>query len=117
MGWTTLPDKQHIEPDGMVLLGTPWGRLWCRLEVELSDVSYADIWPRCKKYGSSQRRDDLPVLVVCRDEEAEKNFHKAAKDSKVPPRMLTTTLGRLKEGSVFGRDVWSQYGVPTTLTP
>ena len=117
MGWTTLADRRRIEPDGMVLVGTPWGRLWCRLEVELSDMSYRAVWPRCDKYGSSNRRDDLPVLVVCRDERAEMNFHLAADDSEVPPRMLTTTLDRLKKGGVFGHAVWSDYGTRTTLTP
>ena len=117
MGWTTLADRRRIEPDGMVFLGTPWGRLWCRLEVELSDKSYEAVGPRCDKYGSGHRRDNLPVLVVCRDETAEGNFHLAARASELRPRMLTTTLGRLKEGGVFGRRVWSEYGIPRTLTP
>ena len=118
-GWqgrTTLADGRRIDPDGMVLVTTPWGRWWCYLEVELSDRTYRAVLPRCDKYGSKNRMDDLPVLIVCRDDCAEKNFHSAAKDSK-RPRMLTTTLTRLKEGGFFGHEVWSDYGERVTLAP
>ena len=115
--WTTLADERRIEPDGVLFLTTPWGRWWCYLEVELSDQTYDDVLPRCKKYGSRKRRDNLPVLIVCRDDQAEGNFHRAAADSKLPPRMLTTTLRRLKEGGMFGPGVWSRYGQRVTLAP
>ena len=115
--WTTLADERRIEPDGILFLTTPWGRWWCYLEVELSDQTYEDVLPRCKKYGSRKRRDNLPVLIVCRDDQAEGNFHRAAADSKLPPRMLTTTLRRLKEGGMFGPGVWSRYGRLVTLAP
>ncbi len=115
--WTTLADERRIEPDGILFLTTPWGRWWCYLEVELSDQTYEDVLPRCDKYGSRERRDNLPVLIVCRDDQAEENFHRAAADSSLPPRMLTTTLRRLKEGGMFGPGVWSQYGKPVTLAP
>ena len=119
-GWqarTTLADEQRIDPDAVVRVGTPWGRWWCYLEVELSDRTYGAVRPRCDKYGSPNRRDNLPVLIVCRDDQAEGNFHLAAADSDRPPRMLTTTLSRLKEGGVFGPGVWSRYGQPVTLAP
>jgi len=115
--WTTLADERRIEPDGILFLTTPWGRWWCYLEVELSDQTYEDVLPRCKKYGSRKRRDNLPVLIVCRDDQAEGNFHRAAADSNLPPRMLTTTLRRLKEGGMFGPGVWSRYGRLVTLAP
>ena len=115
--WTTLADGRRIEPDGILSLTTPWGRWWCYLEVELSDQTYEDVLPRCDKYGSRERRDNLPVLIVCRDDQAEQNFHRAAADSDLPPRMLTTTLKRLKEGGMFGLGVWSRYGQRVTLAP
>ena len=115
--WTTLADRQRIEPDAVISVETPWGRWWSYLEVELSDRSYRSVLPRCNKYGSKERRDDLPVLIVCRDDEAERNFHLAAAGSDMPPRMLTTTLSRLKEGTIFGPRVWSCYGQPVTLAP
>ena len=120
--WTTLADGRRIEPDGVIRVETPWGRWWCYLEVELSDRTYGAVLPRCDKYGSPHRRDNLPVLIVCRDDEAEKNFHLAAADlaaadSEVPPRMLTTTLSRLKEGGMFGPGVWSWSGQRVTLAP
>ena len=119
-GWqakTALAGRKRIEPDGVLLVQTPWGRLWCYLEVELSKRSYLAVKPRCRKYGSTARGDDLPVMVVCYDDRAEKNFQQAAAESGRRPRMLTTTLRRLKEGGVFGTDVWSHYGHPVTLVP
>ena len=102
---------------GVIRVETPWGRWWCYLEVELSDRTYGAVQPRCDKYGSKERLDNLPVLIVCRDDEAEKNFHLAAADSDLPPRMLTTTLSRLKEGGMFGPGVWSWSGQRVTLAP
>ena len=114
--WTTLADGRRIEPDGVIRVETPWGRWWCYLEVELSDWTYEDVLPRCEKYGSPNRLDNLPVLIACRDDEAEENFHLAAADSNAP-RMLTTTLRRLQEGGMFGPGVWSRYGQRVTLAP
>lgn len=115
--WTTLADGRRIEPDAVVLVETPWGRWWCYLEVELSDRTYGAVLPRCEKYGAQNRLDNLPVLVVCRDDQAEGNFHTAAANSELPPRMLTTTLSRLKESGMFGSGVWSRYGQQATLAP
>ena len=114
--WTTLADGRRIEPDGVIRVETPWGRWWCYLEVELSDWTYEDVLPRCEKYGSPNRLDNLPVLIACRDDQAEANFHLAAADSELPPRMLTTTLRRL-QGGMFGPGVWSRYGRRVTLAP
>ena len=108
-GWqgrTTLADGRRIDPDGVLLVETPWGRLPCRLEVELHDRTYEAVKPRCDKYGSEHRRDNLPVLVACRDDQAEGHFHLAAFHSNRKPQMLTTTLKRLKEGGLFGANVW-----------
>ena len=116
-GWTTLADGRRIEPDAVIFVETPWGRLWCYLEVELSDRTYRAVLPRCDKYASEERRDDLPVLIVCRDDKAEGSFHLAADASKTPPRMLTTTLSRLKKGKMFGPEVWSDSGKLVTLAP
>ena len=117
-GWratTVLSDHRRIEPDGIVLAGTPWGTKWCYLEFELSDRSWGDVKPRCEKYGSPYRLDDQPVLVVCHDDKAEQNFQKAGKLHRPPPRMLTTTLRRLSDAGVAGVGVWSDYGAPVTL--
>ena len=119
-GWqarTTLADGRRIDPDGAVLVETPWGRCWCYLEVELSDKTYMAVKPRCDKYGSDKRMDDLPVLIICRDDQAERNFHLAAAGSDITPLMLTTTLTRLKGGGFFGPGVWSDYGEAVTLAP
>ena len=119
-GWlarTTLATGQRIDPDAIILVKTPWGWEWCYLEVELSDRSYLAVLPRCQKYGSEHRRDDFPVLIVCYNDAAEANFRMAGLAVDPPPRMLTTTLRRLKDGEFFGEAVWSHYGVPVTLTP
>ena len=117
-GWrarVTLADGKHIDPDGMVLVNTTWGKYWCYLEFELSDRSYSAIKPRCEKYASWDRRDDYPVLVVCHDDRAEENFHKSGSECTPRPKMLTTTLRRLRDARVTGTGVWSDYGVPITL--
>ena len=117
-GWrarVTLADGRRIDPDGMVLVESLWGRLWCFIEVELSDRSYRAVKPRVEKYGSEHRRDDHPVLVVCHDDRAENNFHTAGLECARTPRMLTTTLRRLRDAGVAGTGVWSYYGLPTTL--
>ena len=77
-GWqasTTLVDGRIINPDGVILVETPWGRQWSYLEVELSDRTLRAVRPRCQKYGSQNRRDNFPLFVVCRDEQAERSFH------------------------------------------
>ncbi len=116
-GWqarVTLADGRRIHPDGIVLVETPWGRLWCFLEVELSDRSYSAVQPRVERYASEHRRDAHPVLIVCHDDRAEYTFHLAGLECNPLPRMLTTTLRRLRDGGVAGA-VWSFYGRPCTL--
>lgn len=118
LGWqarTTLANGKRIDPDGMVLARTLWGRDWCCFEIELSDRSYSAAKPRCGKYASKDRRDNHPALVVCLDDLAEKNFHAAGAEFEPPAMMLTTTLRRLRDGGVLGAGVWSHYGVPVTL--
>ena len=117
-GWratVTLADGRRINPDGVVLVRTPWGKLWCYLEFELSDRSPSAVGKRCGKYGAAERLDARPVLVVCYDDRAEKNFHEAGLACKPKLRMLTTTLGRVRESGVAGAGVWSHYGEPVTL--
>ena len=117
-GWqarTTLADGRGIDPDGKVLLDTPWGRSWCFMEVELSDTSYSALKPRCGKYGAASRRDDHPALFVCPDDRAERNVHLAGAEFDPRPRILTTTLARLQGHGVLGAGIWSHYGAPVTL--
>ena len=117
-GWqarTTLANGQRIDPDGIVLVLGPWGREWYNLEIELSDRSFGAARPRCEKYASGHRRDDGPVLVVCHDDEAERNWQRAAAQCAQPPPVLTTTLRRLRDAGMAGPGVWSQYGLKVTL--
>ena len=110
----TLADGSRIEPDGAVLVETPlWGKVWCYLETELSDRTPRAIGPRCKRYGSPDRLEDGPLLVVAYNELAEQHFQEAGRLYGL--RMLTTTLGRLAESGVAGPGVWSHYGTPVTL--
>ena len=117
-GWrarVALADGTRIDPDGMVLVETPWGRLWCFFEFELSDRSYKAVELRVKKYASEHRRDTHPVLFVCHDDRAEANFHAAGVECGRLPQMLTTTLRRLRDAGVAGTGVWFYYGLPRTL--
>ena len=117
-GWqarTALANGKGIDPDGKVLVNSPFGRRWHNVEVELSDTSYGALKPRCEKYNSPHRRDDDPALFVCPHDRAERNLHRAAAELAPRPRILTTTLRRLKDRGVFGDGVWVEYGTPVTL--
>ena len=117
-GWqarTALAHGRGIHPDGKVLIISPFGRRWHNIEVELSDTSYGALRPRCKKYNSPHRRDDDPVLFICPHDRAERNLHRAAAELAPRPRILTTTLRRLKDRGMFGDGVWVEYGTPVTL--
>ena len=115
--WTaviTMAGGRRIEPDGVMRVWTPqYGRRWCPLEVELSVRNLGAIEGRFKKYASPNRIDDGPLLVVAYNDDAEDNFHLFGSEYRL--RMLTTTMKGLAESGVFGRGVWSHYGVRTTL--
>ena len=108
-GWRAharLANGQVIEPDGMVRARTEWGVRWCFLEVELSDTGEMSFKDRCEKYGSTDRLEFHPLMMVLRNERAEANFHKAV--ARFAPRLhvMTTTLRRLRQGGVRGTGVW-----------
>ena len=96
----------RIEPDGVVLVDTPWGRLWCNLELELSDIGVESFKERCEKYGSLHRRDANPLLMVCRNERAAENFQSAARRYSPDLRVATTTVHRIRDHGVLGEAVW-----------
>ena len=108
-GWrahSTLATGGRIEPDGVVLVDTPWGRLWCNLELELSDIGVESFKERCEKYGSLHRRDANPLLMVCRNERAAENFQSAARRYSPDLRVATTTVHRIRDHGVLGEAVW-----------
>ena len=110
-GWrahASLSNGMTIQPDGVVLLDTPWGLFWCYLEFELSDRSVKAFTARCEKYGSEHRLESHPLLMVCHDGRAEENFRLAARASAPELRALTTTLARLRDGGVLGGEAWRQ---------
>ena len=101
-GWRAhayLAGGGRIEPDGVVRLGTPWGLQWCYLELELTDFSVGAFQDRCEKYGSPQRRDPWPLLMVCQNDAAERNFHQAVSRYAPGLRGASTTLRRLRDAS------------------
>lgn len=113
-GWRAharLANGLTIQPDGVVLLQTPWGRRWCYLEFELSDRSVRAFAPRCQKYGSGHRLENHPLLMVCHDGRAEENFRRAAREYAPELQAFTTTLARLRDGGVLGRGVWRRWVV------
>ena len=113
-GWRAharLANGMTIQPDGVVLLQTPWGRRWCYLEYELSDRSEKAFAPRCAKYGSGHRLESHPLIMVCHDGRAEANFWRAAREYAPEIWALSTTLARLREGGVLGPGVWRRWVV------
>lgn len=104
-----------IAPDGMVFLGqSPFGPTWAYLEYERSARGEARVGSKLNGYGSPNRQDDWPVLVVCWDEAAESVFHLVGRRLRVP--MLTTTIGRIAGHGPLNNDrCWQIYGEPVVL--
>ena len=108
-GWRAhakLANGRVIEPDGVVWVRTPWGIRWCFLEVELSDTSEMSFKDRCEKYGSTDRLENHPLMMVLRNELAEVNFHKAVARFAPGLQVMTTILPRLRQDGVRGSGVW-----------
>lgn len=97
-----------LAPDAMVFLEEGgYGRGWYYVEYERTARGEARVTRKLRAYLTGNRRNGWPVLVVCRDEVAEKNFWKVGSGLD----MLTTTVARVKRGSGHGQEgVWQRFG-------
>ena len=78
-GWRSWEDMGAdgggIAPDGLVLLRhSPYGPGWHYVEYELRARGVSRVVRKLRGYGSARRRDRWPVLVVVRDEAAERDL-------------------------------------------
>ena len=112
--WEHLGDAS-IVPDAMINLSqSPYGPGWCYFEYERSARGFARVSRKLRGYGARNRQDDWPVLVACWNDSSEAVFHEVG--SQLGLRMLTTTVGRLKEHPVIGPGgCWSRYGRPSVI--
>ena len=101
--WRTAPGSSLTGWYCATLRG---GKLWCKLELELSDFSVKAFKPRCEKYGSEDCRDSHPLMMACRDDRAENNFHRAVAAYAPGLRVFTSTVRRLRVGGVFVKNAW-----------
>ena len=112
-GWRYYEDlgsQGAVSPDAMVLLeDNIFGAGWVYFENELSARTPKRAAAKQKNYLAPSRRDRRPVLVVCWNDNAEKNFQQVGQEARLP--MLTTTVARIKDSGPFGTfDCWSLYG-------
>ena len=101
-----------IAPDAMVRLTvSPYGPGWHYGEYERSARGRSRVEEKLRGYGSPRRRDRYPVVLVCRDDEAEAHFQDLGRELGLA--LVTTTLGRLRKLGPGG--CWSMYGEPVRL--
>ena len=113
--WEHLGDG-GIAPDVLVfLVNTPFGPVWCYVEVELSARGESRWRKKLAGYGNPRRRDDFPVLAICRDKPSETNAQTVGRELGIT-RLITTTVDRLAKNGPLGNDAaWSRYGQAVTL--
>ena len=97
------------------LVDTPFGPVWCYVEVELSARGESRWRKKLAGYGTPRRRDDFPVLAICRDDPSETNAQAVGRELGIT-RLITTTVDRLAKNGPLGNDAtWSRYGQAVTL--
>ena len=65
-------------------------------------------------YGSADRGDGCPVLIVCWNDDTESVFQRLGSGMGIP--LLTTTIKRLEEhGPLDNFGCWSMYGQPARI--
>ena len=99
-----------ISPDAIIRLNdSPFGAGWHYMEYELTAQDNQKVSDKLNSFASPLRRDDFPLMVVCANEQAERNFHAAGQ--RLGIRMITTTLARLRNHGALGNNLcWSYYG-------
>ena len=112
-GWRhmeSLGDQGGIAPDAMLMLSeSPYGAGWHYVEYERTARGEDRVAKKLRGYGSARRRDRYPVVLVCRDDDAEKRFQAQGRESGI--LLITTTLKRLQEYGALGTtSCWSAYG-------
>lgn len=114
--YEAMGEAGALAPDALVhLAGGVFGDGWYRIEYELSATGEARIEQKLNGYASPLRRDSWPLLAVCRNDQAERNF-RAKGQTLGLTGMLTTTVARLRRYRAVGNDqCWSLYGQPVAL--
>lgn len=112
-GWRSYDTMDHhgaVSPDAVAFLTESfYDPGWHYIEYERSARSPAPVGKKLRNYLAPVRGDQMPVLVVCWNDNAEGNFHAAGGDAGL--RMLTTTIDRLAEFGPLGNfQCWSLYG-------
>ena len=118
--WEHLGGGGGISPDGMVMLkDSPYGPGWHYVEYERSARGRFRVRKKLRGYGDWRRQDNWPVLVVCRNDRAERVFWEVGSqrpEGEIP--MLTVTESRLAEARLKRADFrsqWLQYGEPALV--
>ena len=106
--------RHAVTPDGLVLPHhSPYGPVFHLVEYERSARGLARATKKLRGFAALRAigRPNAPLLIVCYDDRAEANFHRAGAGMDV--QMLTTTIRRLKEQGPL--DCWSMYGEPVRI--
>ena len=113
--WENLGEGGGIAPDALVFLEvSPFGPTWAYIEYERSATAPSAVARKLRGFDSPLRSNEWPVLVVCRTDQAERNFQKAGRERGIS--MLTTTIPRFRRcGAVRNLECWSRYGEPAAI--
>ena len=116
-GWRSWEQLKAsgISPDGMVFLErSPHGPTRAYFEYERTARGEARVGRKLRGYGSADRGDGCPVLIVCWNDDAESVFQRLGSGMGIP--LLTTTIKRLEEHGPLGNfGCWSMYGQPARI--
>ena len=116
-GWRSWEQLKEsgISPDGMVFLErSPYGPTRAYFEYERTAGGEARVRRKLLGYGSADRGDGCPVLIVCWNDDTESVFQRLGSGMGIP--LLTTTIKRLEEhGPLDNFGCWSMYGQPARI--
>ena len=110
--WEPMGKSGGIAPDGLVYLKqSPFGSGWHYFEYERSARGEYRVRSKLRGYGSPERQDRWPVLLICWNDSVEGIFQKVGQEMEL--RMATTTMSRFKANGAFGVEgTWEVYGKP-----
>ena len=93
---------------------SPYGPTWAYFEYERTAGGEARVRRKLLGYGSADRGDGCPVLIVCWNDDTESVFQRLGRGMGIP--LLTTTIKRLEEhGPLDNFGCWSMYGQPARI--
>ena len=116
--WEHMGSKGALKPDGMVYVQCgPYGRGWYYVEYERRAHGRQRVETKLRGYLSKARQDRFPVMVVSRDDAAERHFQQVGREGDGLD-LVTTNEKRLKEHGALGNTkCWRMYDQEVLIGP